>query len=41
MAFVASRKATGPEKPEVYSLEYREGFSGPRTMQMAVDRLSQ
>ena len=31
-------EATGPEKPEVYSLEYIEDFFGPRTTQMAADR---
>jgi hypothetical protein len=29
--------AAGPEKPEAYSLEYVEDFSGPRTKQMLVD----
>jgi hypothetical protein len=31
-------EAAGPEKPEVYSLEYIEDFFGPRTTQMAADR---
>lgn len=34
-------EAAGPEKPEVYSLEYIEDIFGPRTMQMAVDRSPQ
>ena len=38
---MASCKAAGHEKPEVYSLEYSEDFSGPRTTQMAVDHLLQ
>jgi hypothetical protein len=31
-------EAAGPEKPEVYSLEYIEDFFRPRTTQMAGDR---
>ncbi len=31
-------EAAGPEKPEVYSLEYIEDFFGPSTTQMAADR---
>ena len=31
-------EAAGPEKPEVYSLEYIEDFFGPRTTQMAANR---
>jgi hypothetical protein len=34
----ASCEAAGPEKPEVYSLEYIEDYFGPRTTQMAADR---
>ncbi|OYT20192.1 MAG: hypothetical protein CCU26_07810 [Nitrospira sp. UW-LDO-01] len=37
----ASCKAAGHEKPEVYSLEYIEDFSRPRTLQMTVDHLPQ
>jgi len=33
----AGCEAAGPEKPEVYSLEYIEDFSGPRTTQMVAD----
>jgi hypothetical protein len=31
-------RGPGQEKPEVYSLEYREDFFWPRTTQMVVDR---
>ena len=31
----------GPEKPEAYSLEYGEDFSGPRTKQMPGHRSPQ
>jgi hypothetical protein len=34
-------EAAGPEKPEVYSLEYIEDFFGTSTTQMAVDRSPQ
>jgi len=34
-------KAAGPEKPEVYSLEYIEDFFGPRTTQMVAGRSPQ
>jgi len=34
-------ETAGPEKPEVYSLEYIEDFSGPRTTQTAADRSPQ
>ena len=34
-------KAAGLETPEVYSLEYVEDFSGPRTTQMVADRSPQ
>ena len=34
-------EAAGPEKPEVYSLEYMEDFSGPSTTQMVADRSPQ
>jgi hypothetical protein len=34
-------EAAGPEKPEVYSLEYIEDFFGPRTTQMVADRSPQ
>jgi hypothetical protein len=37
----ARGEAAGPEKPEVYSPEYLEDFSGPRTTQMVVDRSPQ
>ena len=33
--------AAGREKPEAYSLEYVEEFSGPRTKQVLVRRLPQ
>ena len=47
IAFVPRRRrcarceATGPEKPEVYSLEYVEDFFGPRKLQMVADRSPQ
>jgi hypothetical protein len=34
-------EAAGPEKPEVYSLEYIEDFFGPSTTQMVADRSPQ
>jgi hypothetical protein len=34
-------RGAGPEKPEVYSLEYIEDFFVPRTTQMVVDRSPQ
>ncbi len=34
-------EGAGPEKPEVYSLEYIEDFFGPRTTQMVADRSPQ
>ena len=47
LPFVARRRSVsrcataGPEKPEAYSLEYVEDFSGPRTKQMLVHRSPQ
>jgi hypothetical protein len=47
IAFVTRRRrrsqmqAAGPEKPETYSLEYVEDFSGLRTMQMGADHSPQ
>ena len=35
---MARCEAAGPEEPEVYSQEYIEDCSGPRTMQMVADR---
>ena len=37
----AKCEAAGPEKPEVYSLEYIEDFFVPRTTQMVVDHSPQ
>jgi len=34
-------EAAGPEKPEVYSLEYIEDFFGPSTTQKVADRSPQ
>jgi len=34
-------EASGPEKPEAYSLEYVEDFFGSRTTQMVTDRSPQ
>jgi hypothetical protein len=34
-------EAAGPEKPEVYSLEYSEDFFEPSTTQMIADRSPQ
>ena len=34
-------EAAGSKKPEAYSLEYVEGFFGPRTTQMPADHLPQ
>jgi hypothetical protein len=34
-------EAARPEKPEAYSPEYVEDFSGPRTTQMVADRSPQ
>jgi thioredoxin-dependent peroxiredoxin len=38
---VGKCKAAGPKKPEAYSLQYVEGFLGPRTTQRPADRLSE
>jgi len=37
----ADARPQAQEKPEAYSLEYVEDFSGPRTTQMPVHRLPQ